>query len=84
MSDRSPSAPRYAFTPRLLRPAAAAYYLGMSEGAFREHVAPQLVPLREGAMVLYPREQLDAWVDARGAAAPASAEPPVNPWHLPA
>lgn len=72
--------PRYSFAPRLLRPRAAAYYLGMSESTFRERVAPTLAPIREGGMVLYPREALDAWVDQRAGSDAASPEPP-NPWH---
>ena len=76
-----PDAPaRYGWPPRLLRARAAAYYLGMSETAFRDRVA--VPPVRIGGIVAWRREDLDAWVDQQAGGAPASPEP-ANPWHAP-
>jgi predicted DNA-binding transcriptional regulator AlpA len=76
------AAARYAFPPRLMRAAAAAYYLGMSETAFRTTVAPTVAEVRIGGIVGWLREDLDAWLDARAGRAAASPDGP-NPWHEP-
>jgi predicted DNA-binding transcriptional regulator AlpA len=73
-------APRYAFAPRLMRAAAAAYYLGMSVTAFRTTVAPTITQVRIGGIIGWLREDLDAWLDARTGRATASQDGP-NPWH---
>lgn len=75
MPDGAPPPwPAFGFPPRLMRPATAAYYLGMSESSFRDRVVPALPPpLREGGMVLYRREDLDAWIDRRAGVEAASA-----------
>ena len=62
-----PDGSRFAFPPRLMRAAAAAHYLGMSESSFRATVAPELREVRIGGMVGWLREDLDAWLDARAA-----------------
>jgi predicted DNA-binding transcriptional regulator AlpA len=75
------TAPRYGFPPRLMRAPAAAYYLGMSESAFRERVAPDVPPVRIGGIVGWLRESLDAWLDRQAGADARS--PQANPWHEP-
>lgn len=74
-----PDGTRYAWPPRLMRAAAAAHYLGMSESAFRSTVAPTLREVRIGAIVGWLREDLDGWLDAR--AGRSAALPESNPWH---
>ncbi len=74
-----PDGSRFAFPPRLMRAAAAAHYLGMSESSFRATVAPQLQKVEIGGMVSWRREDLDAWVDARaGGGAPSAPEAPAG------
>lgn len=69
-----PDGSRFAFPPRLMRAAAAAHYLGMSESSFRATVAPELQKVEIGGMVGWLREDLDAWLDARAGRA-ASSQP---------
>lgn len=74
------AAPRHAFPPRLMRAPTAAYYLGMSESAFRATVAPAVPAFRTRGIVAWRREDLDAWVDRQPAGGGSLAEP-VNEWH---
>jgi hypothetical protein len=58
----------------------AASYLGVSESAFRTHVAPSLTPVHVGAKPLYPKEELDAWVDhAKGSGSSGNLAPMSSP-----
>lgn len=75
-----PDALPFAFPPRRLRVEAAAYYMGMSETAFR---ALGIEPVRIRGTVGWLREDLDAWLDQHRPVAPADAPPPENPWHKP-
>lgn len=84
MADPATYQPRaavaQAFPPRLMRAPVAAYYLGMSETAFRGTVAPAVAEVRIGGIVGWLREDLDAWLDARAGRAAASPDAS-NPWH---
>lgn len=64
-----------------MRAATAAEYLDVSETHFRTHVAPELTPVSLGGRAIgYARADLDAWLDRRPGAAPASE---ANPWDAP-
>lgn len=73
-----------AWVPRGLRAADAARYVGVSEswwlGEVRAGRAPQGVRLGR-AIVVWLREDLDAWVDRQAGRVPASEV--VNPWLVP-
>jgi predicted DNA-binding transcriptional regulator AlpA len=65
--------------PRALRLPLAAAYVGLSPATFQRHVATTVaaVSLTPGTVV-WLREHLDGWLDARAGRAPAS--PQDNPW----
>lgn len=76
--------------PAAMRAERAAAYLDVSRTYFRQHIAPDLHPIRRGkGLILFPRRQLDAWLDRQeGAAAPSipcSPDDPDadNPWLAP-
>lgn len=73
MPDGSP----FAFPPRRLRVEAAAYYMGMSETAFR---ALGIASVRIGGTVGWLKEDLDAWLDQHAGRAPADAPETVDPF----
>ena len=45
----------------------AAVALGMSDDAFREHVAPSVRVVRSGRLKLYPVRELEAWLERNAA-----------------
>jgi hypothetical protein len=51
--------PRIAF-----RVAEAATVLGVSQDFFNEHIAPEISCVRRGRVKLYPRRELERWLDA--------------------
>lgn len=58
--------------PAAMREARAASYLDVSLTWFLQHVAPHLRPIRKTrGVVLYPRTQLDGWLDHEAGATPA-------------
>lgn len=68
------------YWPAAMREERAAAYLDVSPGWFRQNVAPVVGAIRvTDRVVLYRRQDLDRWLDARAGAVPASEEP--NPWH---
>lgn len=73
--------------PAAMRAERAAAYLDVSPTYFREHIAPDLQPIRRGrGITLYPRRQLDAWLDQQEGLDPGSPSLPPddpdadNPW----
>mgnify|MGYP001810189019 CR=1 FL=1 len=64
------------FAPRLMRAKAAAYYLGMSESAFRASAGAAVHQVRIGGIVGWLREDLDAWLDAQAGRKRGSAPTP--------
>jgi hypothetical protein len=81
---------RFPAWPAAMRAERAAAYLDVSGTYFRQHIAPDLNPIRRGkGIILYPRRQLDAWLDRQeGAAAPSATTTPDdpdadNPWLAP-
>lgn len=80
--------PIYAW-PLTMRAERAAACLDVSPTYFREHIAPELRPIRRGkGMVLYRLADLQAWADrqadgeaALDPAAPSAPASEPNPWH---
>ena len=59
------------------RPPAAARYLAISERALgREYAAGRITPRRHGRCLLYPRPELDRWIESQPKANPADIETP--------
>lgn len=64
------------YWPIAMREDRAAAYLDVSATWFRQHVAPHIQAARPTrGVVLYPRAQLDAWLDRQAGGAPASPAP---------
>lgn len=70
-----------------MRAERAAAYLDVSPTYFRQHIAPELQPIRRGKhLILFPRRQLDAWLDrqehgtALSPAVPPDDPDADNPW----
>lgn len=49
--------------PALMDQRMAAAYLSVGVSVFRERIAPELRAVRLGAVVIYPRRDLDAWIE---------------------
>ena len=65
--------------PRALRVTHAAAYVGVSEPAVRNHVAPDLRAIHvTPRTTAWLREDLDAWLDAKAGRVAASED--INPW----
>jgi hypothetical protein len=45
------------------RPGEVPVVLGISEDAFREHVAAELKVVRRGRLKLYPRSEIERWLE---------------------
>lgn len=67
--------------PAAMRAERAAAYLDVSTTYFRQRIAPDLQPIRPGkGIVLYPRRQLDAWLDQQeGIPTPSAGLAPDDP-----
>lgn len=67
--------------PRAMGAALAAAYLDIAELTFHKRVATEVRSVRiTPGRVVWLREDLDRWLDAKAGCVPASAE--VNPWHV--
>jgi predicted DNA-binding transcriptional regulator AlpA len=72
-------AARPAWTPRVLREADAALYVGLSPTTFRAVVAASVPPVRlSTGRIGWRREDLDRWVDGLPLATSAEMAPPVD------
>lgn len=69
------------YWPIAMRAERAAAYLDLSATYFREHIAPTLTAIRPSVgVVLYHRQDLDAWLD-RFRPVAATSVVKQNPWH---
>ncbi len=85
-----PDGSRFPAWPAAMRAERAAAYLDVSTTYFRQHIAPDLRPIRRGTgVILYPRRQLDGWLDQQeGVTTPSGTPTPDdadadNPWLAP-
>jgi hypothetical protein len=70
---RKPVDPRY--PPGAMQRAEAAWYCGVSVDAFDQHVRPHLPTVYVGAVRVWRRDDLDAWLSAQ-AVGPATVRAP--------